>query len=93
MIINLSERPAFDQQRSKLDNEHKHDLGSKSHERQSWLAPLFGLLVVIVIDSLEVSAKHPSLVFVHVRQQRPAFDPATVKSSITPVRTYPLGLQ
>jgi len=52
MIINLSERPAFDQQRSKLDNarddEHEHDLGSKSHERQSWLT---SLLVVLVIDS------------------------------------------
>jgi len=38
------QRPAFEQQWSKLDNahddEHEHDSGSKRHERQSWFAPL-----------------------------------------------------
>ena len=48
--------------------------------------PPFSLLVVLVIvlvlviDSRDVSTKHPSLVFVHVREQRPAFEPATVKA-------------
>ena len=77
------QRPAFEQQRSKFDNEHddehEYDLGSKSHERHSWFGP-FLVVLVVVIDSREASKKHPSIVFVHVREQRPAFDPATVKA-------------
>ena len=32
------------------------------------------IVLVVVIDSLDVRTKHPSLVFVHVREQRPAFE-------------------
>jgi len=63
--------------------DYKHDLGNKSRERQSWFAPLLVVLVIVlalVIDSRDVSTKHPSLAFVHVREQRPAFDPATLKA-------------
>ena len=32
------------------------------------------IVLVVVIDSRDVSKKHPSLAFVHVREQRPAFE-------------------
>jgi hypothetical protein len=39
----LQQRPALDQQRSELDNEHddenENDFGEQSQERQSWFAP------------------------------------------------------
>jgi len=32
------------------------------------------IVLVVVIDSRDVSTKHSSLAFVHVREQRPAFE-------------------
>jgi len=80
--------PLLSQQRSKLDNEDddddEHD-SKKSHQRESWFAPLL-VLLLLVIDSRDVSTKHLSLVFVHVREQRPAFE-RNGQSSITRTTT------
>jgi len=80
-----SSDPLLTQQRSKLDNENddekEHDLGSKSRERQSWFAPFSRARyrAGTRYRFWDVSTKHPSLAFVHVREKRPAFDPATSK--------------
>jgi hypothetical protein len=79
----LRQRPAFAQKRSKLDNEHEHDSGSKAMNDNLGFCPLYFVLVIVlvlVIDSRDVSKKHPSLAFVDVLQQRAAFDPETVKA-------------
>jgi len=65
--------PNLDLAGARMD--YKHDLESKNHERQAWSTPL-----LVVIDSRDVSTKHPSLVFVQVRERRPAFGQATCKA-------------
>jgi len=86
-FTSASSDPLLNQHRSKLgseDDDDEHD-SKKSHQRESWFAPLL-VLLPLVIDSRDVSTKQLSLVFVHVREQRPAFE-RNGQSSITRTTT------